>query len=290
MRVSDSELTATCTPAISINGRTKVNGTRANATTGWTDYNSTFSNPQGINTKYDSFAAANIQLTLTTSGNNTSNKNSREVDITQAYVTAEYLPYYNFAAVNVEGCNSVSVSGAEIREGDSATFTATVPSNYSFLGWFSDSSCQNRVSTNTAYTISNVSADNTLYAKAVPTYSVSVNADEYCTVSVNPSTGVQGTQITATATPIDNMKEFVGWYTNVERTNLVSTSNPYVFSLNSDTVLYAKFKLKYEMFLKIGGIWQKCTSVYKKIDGQWVLQENLDGLLDPNKNYIKNDV
>ena len=42
-----------------------------------------------------------------------------------------------------------------------------------------------------------------------------------------------------------------------------------------------------ELMLKVNGTWQTVTSVYKKINGVWVLQDNLADLFNENTNYLR---
>lgn len=53
---------------------------------------------------------------------------------------------------------------------------------------------------------------------------------------------VSGTGVTVSATPADHYK-FVGWYSNAGCTSLVSTDNPYSFTMSDNTNLYAKAEL-----------------------------------------------
>ncbi len=50
---------------------------------------------------------------------------------------------------------------------------------------------------------------------------------------------LSGTGVTVTAAPEDHYK-FVGWYSNRDCTTLVSTDNPYSFTISANTNLYAK--------------------------------------------------
>jgi len=42
-----------------------------------------------------------------------------------------------------------------------------------------------------------------------------------------------------------------------------------------------------QLFLKVGGSWQACTAVYKKVNGAWVEQTDLANLFSTSANYIK---
>jgi len=102
----------------------------------------------------------------------------------------------------------------------------------------------------------NDGADITLYAHWTEdatyytlTYGVGTSSSGNVTVSAaktsdesSISTGaslVSGTGVTITATPASHYK-FVGWYTSTACLSRVSTNNPYSFSLEENTALYAK--------------------------------------------------
>ena len=42
-----------------------------------------------------------------------------------------------------------------------------------------------------------------------------------------------------------------------------------------------------QLYVKENGQWVAYSKAYKKINGAWVLQDVIDGLFDPNKNYVK---
>lgn len=276
--VSTSTLQVSC----SINGGSYSSTASSTSTTSYDNYSGTLS-PAGRNTVYNSFDAANIRVKLN-SNITVSGKTDYGIRVTQVYLTATYLPIYNCAAFAIEGISSVSVSAAEVKEGDSCTFTASVSSGYRFSGWYSDQACTQLVSSNTSYS-KTINSDTTLYAKAAMLYTVNAVADEYGSVSPTSVTDVGGTSVTFTCTPNDNMKEFVGWYSNPERTNVISYANPYTFQLTQNRTLYAKCKLKFKIFIKLNGAWVECSKAYKKENGSWVQQDNLSILFDPTKNY-----
>lgn len=282
--VTTSDLAVSC----SVNGGSFSSAVTSSSTTSYANYTGTLS-PSGLNTTYNSFADANIQLKLH-SDITVSGKTDYGIRVTQAYLTATYLPIYNCSAFAVEGVSSVNVSASEVIEGNSCVFSATVMSGYKFVGWYSDSECTQVVSEDASYTAQSVSSDTVLYAKAALQYTINAVGDEYCSVSPESITEAIGKTVTFTCTPNDNMKEFVGWYSNPERTSLIASSNPYSFQVQTNTTIYAKCKLKYKMFVKINSSWVECSAVYKKINGEWVVQDNLDGLFDQTKNYRINEV
>lgn len=44
------------------------------------------------------------------------------------------------------------------------------------------------------------------------------------------------------------------------------------------------------VYIKSSGSWQLATAIYKKIDGTWVEQNDLDGIFDDNMNYIVSQI
>ena len=288
--VANSSLSATVVAGLSINGGTESASSAHTLSTSWENKNYNHTGMAGLNQDNNSFADLNLVLQLTTSGTNSSNKYEYQVRVTQAFVTATYTPYYNCLATNAEGCSSVSTSANEVLSGSSCTFTATFPNNYTFIGWYSDFACTQLVSTSATYTVSSVDDDLHYYARAGILYTIQVYGDDYCTASVNPTKEELGNPVTATCTPNDSMKEFVGWYSNPERTNLVSTNNPYVFNVTGNTTIYARSRPKYQMYIKVNDSWELCSAVYKKVNGVWVQQTELVGLFDTTTNYIKIDV
>lgn len=276
--VSTSNVLVSC----SVNGGNYSSTSSSSSTTSYANYSGSLS-PSGLNTIYNSFSDANINVKLN-SNITVRGKYDYGVRITQLYLTATYLPIYNCSAFAVEGINEVSVSENEVKEGDNCTFTATVSDGYRFSGWYSDQSCTQLVSSNSTYTTS-VTDDTTLYAKANLLYTVNAVAGQYCTVSPSSVNDVIGTSVTFTCTPSDNMKEFVGWYSNPEMTSLITTNNPYTFNISQSTTIYAKCKLKYKMFMKLNDSWVESQNVYKKVNGVWVLQDDISNIFDTSKNY-----
>lgn len=103
--------------------------------------------------------------------------------------------------------NSIGTSPASVGEGKSVTFKATANDGYKFVGWYSDAACTGEaLSPNAEYTVSNISADTTVYAKFVVTqgtqYSVTVdNNIKNGKISVENSNPYAGDIVTVTATP-----------------------------------------------------------------------------------------
>lgn len=281
--------------SVSINNGSSVNSSNITPTNSYVTNEYTYQTISGLNTIYNSINDANIVIGVYTSGSYTSGEgkssSSASIRVTQANITITYLDVFDCSAEMIPGTGiaSVTCSSPETVDGNTCTFTATLENNIEFVGWYSDVEGTNLVSTNRVYTAT-ITDNTTLYAKGSVLYNVNVYADEHCTVSSTTSSAVYGTSVTVTAAVESSRYSFIGWYSNPERTTLVTTDNPYTFNLHNDTVLYAKTKINQIMYVKINGTWVACTKAYKKVDGAWVEQTDMSGLFDANKNYIKTDI
>jgi len=259
----------------------------------WDNFNDTITGVAGLNTIYQSFTDADIILSVnqTSQIQDTANNETAIAAVTQANVTITYLDVFDCAAAYVPGSGiaSVTCSDAEVVDGNTCTFTANLESGAGFQGWYSDAACTNRVSTSRVYTAT-ITDNTTLYAKGDILYNINVYADSNCTVATSKQQATAGESVTVTATPSSARYSIVGWYSNPERTTLVTTDNPYTFTVSGNTNLYAKSKLNEVMYVKINGSWVTCSHIYKKIDGAWVEQDVLDGLFDTTKNYKINEI
>ena len=287
---SVTRVTANVTPTISINGGTSTNGSQTSVTTSYADYSGSFTNVSGLNTIYNSIYDANIVLGLKTSGLYQMNQSSKsatvQLRITQANVTINYDDVFDCSAVadTGSGIATTSESKSEAIDGETVTFTATVDSGVEFDGWYSDSACTNKVSSSATYQTT-ITADTTLYARGNLLYDVNVVADSYCTVTSSTAEAIVNTSVTVTATITGQNRVFDGWYSNPQRTTLVSTSNPYTFQLTGSTTLYANTRASETLYVKVNGAWTPVSKAFRKVNGQWVEQTTLTGLFDSTKNY-----
>ena len=291
--------TSSITAGVSINGgsvstasqhstnESNVGG--SSYSTNYQTFNDTFSSPSGINRIYNSISDANIRLQISTTARiGSSNSDTNQYRVTSGNLTINYDYVFECQAVNLTGSGiaSASVSAADVRDGGTCTFSCTPQANYSFTGWYSDADYNNLVSSSQSYTAT-ITANTTLYAKASPLYNITVYGDDGCTASTNKASGYYGESVTVTATILDSAThEFLGWYSNPERTTLVSSANPYTFTIQGDTTLYAHTKTLDTMYIKLNGHWTTCREVYVKVDGHWELADNLEGLFDTTKHYI----
>lgn len=281
--------------SVSINSGSSVNSSNITPADSYATNTYTYQTISGLNTIYNSINDANIVIGIYTSGSYTGGdgktSSSASIRVTQANITITYLDVFDCAAELIPGTGiaSVSCSNLEVVDGNTCTFTATLENNIEFIGWFSDEEGNNLVSTNRVYTTT-ISENTTLYAKGSVLYNVNAYADENCTVNVSQSSVLYGTSVTATATLNSSRYSFLGWYSNPERTNLISENNPYTFNVHNDTVLYAKTKINQVLYVKVNGVWVVFSKAYKKINGEWVEQTDFTGLFDTSKNYVKKDI
>ncbi len=275
--------------SVSIHGGNFVNGSNNTVTEDYTTFTDTYQNVSGLNTIYQSIEDANIVIGVYTSGSYTATSNKESeviIRVTQANVTIEYEDVFDCSAslISGSGIRSVNVSNNEVVDGNTTTFTAVLEDNFEFDGWYSDAEGTNKVSSDITY-VATITQNTTLYAKGTLLYDVSVYGDENLNVSSSSNRAKGGTPITVTATPTSDRYKFKGWFSNESRTTLVSTDNPYTFTLTGDTVLYGSSGLSETMYVKVDGVWSPCSKVYKKIDGRWVEQLALSGLFETSKNY-----
>lgn len=131
-----------------------------------------------------------------------------------------------------------------------AEFVAEPSSGYAFLGWYSDESCTQLVSSDNPAQVltpssgaSGLTTTLTLYAKAIKaTYTIGVGTADHCTTSVSAATAQYGDEVTFSCV-VDEGYEFKGWYSDEGLTQLVSESAEYVHSVTGDVTLWPKVEI-----------------------------------------------
>ena len=106
---------------------------------------------------------------------------------------------------------------------------------------------------------------------------IGTDANGVQSVSVSDSAPYYGDTVTFTPKLV-NGATWDGWYSDAECTNLVSTSQNYSVSPNSDITLYAKATANTTstgLYFKQNGTFVEATAVYKKVNGTWV--SDVDG-------------
>ena len=156
-----------------------------------------------------------------------------------------YFMQYACTAKSVSSTVTATVDKTEAYDGDIVTFTATVADGETFEGWYSDVSCTNLVNTDQNYSVSPTS-DLILYAKdtqAVELFTcAAVAGEKISSVNVSDSTIPANGSCTFSAV-VNTGCIFDGWYSDESCTHLVSTANPYVATITTNTTLYAKAHL-----------------------------------------------
>ena len=157
------------------------------------------------------------------------------------------VTYYN-VTVNSANPNMGSVTSShsgQVAENTVVTVTATSADGYHFVAWMNGTT---QVSTNTTYEFT-VTGDITLTATfeandpQVTYYNVTVssaNTDMGNVSSTHSGQVAENTEVTVTATPAEGYR-FINWV-NAEGT-VVSTDNPYTFTVTGDITLVATFEL-----------------------------------------------
>lgn len=65
----------------------------------------------------------------------------------------------------------------------------------------------------------------------------------------------------------------------------------YTYEVDSDATINVYISGSGEekyCYLKINDVWQRCSAVYKKVNGSWILQSNLATVFDNGTNYKLN--
>lgn len=227
-------------------------------------------NNASVNRIYSSLAAANIQMSLSSSGRYTVSDDKSSSGNTRFYnvnVTISYDDVFDCGVQVIagNGISTATVSSSEVVEGDTCTFSATVQNDYVFDGWYDNEDFDgDSYSTDSTFTM-RIVENTTLYPKAVKEGYVPPEEDPtkvfYPIVisSVNartsPSKGTtkieSGTSRTVKITPtdpiltlaldngVDITNQLVG-HGNAIQTPTVATVQgaSYGFNLNSNTGYY----------------------------------------------------
>ena len=198
----------------------------------------TFSAELNIGASFDGWYSDESCTQLVSS--NLTHSTTAAADLTlyaKATITATV---YNCSAVAGENVTSATVDD-RVAAGDSAIFTAVVPSYCVFDGWYTALTGGTKVSGDNPYTAV-INSDTTLYARATKiVYTVQVGSQpEHGTANVNASTATYGDVVTFTANITEAKREFYGWYSDSSYTNLVSDLATYNHTVTDNTILYPK--------------------------------------------------
>lgn len=109
-------------------------------------------------------------------------------------------------------------------------------------------------------------------------------------VSCSNAAPYEGDSVTYTAT-LKPSATWHGWYSDAACTQLVSTEQSYTVVAGADTTLYASATVESGtgLYVRDGGSYTEVQAVYRKVNGVYVQQDDIAGLLDTNTKYIKGD-
>ena len=162
-----------------------------------------------------------------------------EVGYLKYNATVEYDS--DMGSVKLNGSAVASGTPVQILYGEEAEFTAEANTGYVFVKWTDGN--DNDLSTDNPYTVSSVTSDITL--KAIFGYEI---AAEVTPVGAGTVTGAgiyaKGSTATLTATAGGSFAEFIGWAKAESPGTIISTDNPYEFTVSQSASYVAVFKLK----------------------------------------------
>ena len=146
-------------------------------------------------------------------------------------------------AVKLNGAAVASRTPVQILYGEEAKFIAEANTGYVFVKWTDGN--DNDLSTDNPYTVSSVTSDITL--KAIFAESAEISA-EVKPAGAGTVTGAgiyaKGSTATLTATAGGSGTEFAGWAKADNPKTIISTDNPYKFTVSQSASYVAVFKLK----------------------------------------------
>lgn len=151
---------------------------------------------------------------------------------------------------------SVSQSGTEYGLGDSVTVTANAVDSYNFIGWFTDPSAEDPVSTDQSYTFT-ITEDTpaALTAKFAATYQLDLTVSPEGTGSVTGAGAFPGGSVVTIGASPEKDWRFSGWYDAAIPGKIISTNPEYSFNLDENRTLGALFERSYTYILIWVLIW-----------------------------------
>lgn len=107
-------------------------------------------------------------------------------------------------------------------------------------------------------------------------------------VAVSNAAPYQGDSVTFTA-ELRLGATWHGWYSDAACTQLVSTEQRYTVVASADLTLYAKATAAggTGLYVREGGSYAEVQAVYKRVDGHYVEQTDIAGLLGAGVKYIR---
>lgn len=106
--------------------------------------------------------------------------------------------------------------------------------------------------------------------------------------SVSDAAPYEGNSVTYTAT-LKPGATWHGWYRDAACTQLVSTEQSYTVVAGADTTLYASATVESGtgLYVRDGGSYVEAQAVYRRVNGHYVVQTDIAGLLDANVKYVR---
>ena len=173
------------------------------------------------------------------------NNPSGNIYISSSHIVLEYELVFDCKAEIITGVGIVSATptALEVVEGDTCTFSATLQTDWRFVGWYTSSDfSRNPVSTNQTYTAT-ITANTILYPKAEPKYNINIYGDSAKFTYICSATGNKayaGDTVTITITPSKSIYKFAGIYeADINGNKLskhISNDNPYTFTMPTNNL------------------------------------------------------
>ena len=151
---------------------------------------------------------------------------------------------------------TVQQDGTEYMLGASVTVPATPAENYNFMGWFTDPSSEEPVSTEQSYTFT-IAEDTpaTLTAKFAATYQLDLTVSPEGTGTVTGEGAFPGGSVVTVGASPEKDWRFSGWYDAAIPGKIISTDAEYTFNLDENRTLGALFERSYTYILIWVLIW-----------------------------------
>ena len=220
-----------------------------------------FSNAN-VNKIVQSLSNNSVQFLLSTTGGYTSDSTKNvdsDITIYNANITISYDDVFDCKAEVIAGVGvaSATPTAQEVVDGSTCTFSATMQSNWRFVGWYTSSDFSGTpVSTSQNYTAT-ITANTTLYPKGEPKYNINIYGDNTrftYTCSASGNKQYAGETVTITVTPSKSIYKFSGIYEADNSGNKLSThitnSNPYTFTMPAnDIYLYVEIGKEIKIYV-----------------------------------------
>lgn len=178
---------------------------------------------------------------------------------------------------------SATVSATTAHYDDQVTFTCYPDAGWQLLQWrqhYGSGGGWLEVSKSNPFVMT--IRDNVVITPALTqiNYNIGVGESEDGVASVSASTAHYGDNVVFTFTPNEGVEGNYGWYQDAELTQVVSRENPYVHTVTGNIMLYPGVvqQISTGFYIKTNGVFIEATTVYKKVDGAWILTQETSNL------------